>query len=74
MIHLGEKDEYIGPEAQLSLVGALRGNPLTRVWTYAGQCHAFARHDGKHYDKTSAELANYRTSEFFRKYLQPAGV
>jgi carboxymethylenebutenolidase len=39
------------------------------IHDYAGQDHAFARVGGKHYDKASADLANGRTAEFFKKHL-----
>jgi carboxymethylenebutenolidase len=31
--------------------------------------HAFARVGGKHYDKACADLANGRTSTYFRQHL-----
>ena len=33
------------------------------------QDHAFARDGGDHYDRANAELANGRTSTFFRQHL-----
>lgn len=39
------------------------------VHTYPGQKHAFARHNGSHYDAASAKLANGRTLAFFQKHL-----
>ncbi|HKF71576.1 MAG TPA: dienelactone hydrolase family protein [Stellaceae bacterium] len=32
--------------------------------------HAFARVGGQHYDKKSADLANQRTADFFKKNLK----
>jgi dienelactone hydrolase len=34
------------------------------------QRHAFARHNGAHYNAAAAALANERTSEFLHKQLQ----
>jgi carboxymethylenebutenolidase len=40
------------------------------VYSYPGQCHAFSRHNGKHYNATAAHLANSRTSEFLSRQLR----
>jgi carboxymethylenebutenolidase len=69
----GGADKHLAPDAREAIVDAFRDNPLAQVWTYPNQCHAFARHGGKHFDKPSADLANGRTAEFFRKHLQQAG-
>lgn len=69
ILHIAEKDSYVPPEAQAKIKTALQGHPHVTIHTYAGQEHAFARTGGKHYDKTSADLANKRTAEFFRKHL-----
>jgi carboxymethylenebutenolidase len=68
-LHIAEKDSYVPPEAQAKIKAALQGHPHVTIHTYAGQEHAFARTGGKHYDKGSADLANKRTAEFFRKHL-----
>jgi carboxymethylenebutenolidase len=65
LIHLGEEDEYIPKDAQRAIREALKGNPFAEVFTYPGCSHAFARHRGKHYDKSAAALANGRTTLFF---------
>jgi carboxymethylenebutenolidase len=69
IIHLGEADEYIPPPAREAIVKAAEGKANVTVYTYAGQNHAFARHNGTHYDAASAKLANERTYEHFRKHL-----
>jgi carboxymethylenebutenolidase len=69
ILHIAEKDSYVPPEAQAKIKAALEGHPHVTIHTYAGQEHAFARTGGKHYDKASADLANKRSAEFFRKHL-----
>lgn len=69
IMHLGEADEYIPPPAREQITKAAEAHPNVKVYTYAGQNHAFARHRGTHYDEASAKLANQRTYDFFKKHL-----
>jgi carboxymethylenebutenolidase len=69
LMHLGEEDEFISKAAQSQIRNALANKPNATIYTYAGQRHAFARHNGAHYDAASARLANGRTSEFLHQYL-----
>ena len=69
MLHIAGKDEYSPPEAQKKVVEGLKGNSLVTIHTYAEMNHAFARQGGAHYDKACADLANGRTSTFFRQHL-----
>jgi len=69
MLHVAEKDQFCPPEAQAKINAGLGGNRLVTIHSYAGQDHAFARVGGKHYDKASADLANQRTAEFFKRTL-----
>ncbi|HEY4941065.1 MAG TPA: dienelactone hydrolase family protein [Rhizomicrobium sp.] len=69
MLHIAAKDEYVPPEAQKKIVEGLKGNALVTVHTYPEMNHAFARAGGAHYDKACADLANGRTSTFFRQHL-----
>jgi carboxymethylenebutenolidase len=69
MLHIAEKDEYVPPAAQKQIVEGLKGNPQVTIHTYPGMDHAFARVGGQHYDPANAELANGRTSTFFRQHL-----
>lgn len=74
LVHLGEEDEYIPKAAQRAIADALRDHRDTVVHTYPGRRHAFARHGGAHYDADAAALANARTAEFFRTYLEAGGA
>ncbi len=70
LMHLGEEDEFISKAAQAEIKAALAGKPNATVYSYPGQCHAFSRHNGAHYDAAAAMLANRRTSEFLHQQLQ----
>src|SRR5271156_3446451 len=69
LMHLGEEDEFISKAAQTQIKAALAGKPDATVYSYPGQHHAFARHNGAHYDAAAAALANGRTAEFLHPHL-----
>jgi len=69
MLHIAEKDQFVPPEAQAKIKGALKDNPHVTLHSYAGADHAFARDGGDHFDAAKAELANRRTAEFFHQNL-----
>lgn len=70
LVHLGEKDEYIGKDAQRRIVAALEAQPGATVFSYPGCHHAFARHRGSAYDAAAARLANGRSSDFLALHLK----
>jgi carboxymethylenebutenolidase len=70
LMHLGEEDEFISKPAQAQIKAALAGKPNATVYCYPGQRHAFARHNGAHYNAAAAVLANGRTSEFLHQQLR----
>ena len=70
LMHLGEEDEFISREAQAQIKAALAANDNATVYSYPGQRHAFARHNGTHYNAAAAALANGRTSEFLKRELR----
>lgn len=69
LMHLAEEDEFISKPAQAAIKTALAGRPNATVYSYPGQHHAFARHNGAHYDAAAAALANARTSRFLHRHL-----
>jgi carboxymethylenebutenolidase len=69
LMHLGEEDEFISKSAQTEIKTALARKPNATVYSYPGQRHAFARHNGTHYNAAAAALANGRTSEFLHRQL-----
>jgi carboxymethylenebutenolidase len=69
LMHLADEDEFISKPAQAAIKAALAGKPNVRVYSYSGQRHAFARHNGTHYNAAAAALANGRTSEFLNQHL-----
>ena len=70
LMHLAEEDEFISKAAQAQIKAALAGKPNATVYSYPGQHHAFARHNGAHYDAAAAALANGRTAEFLHRQLR----
>jgi carboxymethylenebutenolidase len=70
LMHLAEEDEFISKSAQGAIKKALANKANASVYSYAGQRHAFSRHNGAHYDATAAALANKRTSEFLNQQLR----
>jgi carboxymethylenebutenolidase len=70
LMHLGEEDEFISKPAQAEIKAALAGKPNVTVYSYPGQCHAFSRLNGDHYNAAAAALANGRTSEFLIQHLR----
>jgi carboxymethylenebutenolidase len=70
LMHLAEEDEFISKAAQAEIKAALAKKPNATVYSYPGQCHAFSRHNGKHYNAAAAHLANGRTSEFLSRHLR----
>jgi len=69
LMHLAEEDEFISKAAQAEIIAALARQPHTTVYSYAGQNHAFSRHNGAHYNAAAARLANGRTSEFLHQHI-----
>ncbi len=70
LMHLAEEDEFISKPAQAEIKAALAKKPGATVYSYPGQCHAFSRHNGAHYNAAAAALANGRTSEFLNQQLK----
>jgi len=70
LMHLAEEDEFISKSAQAEIKTALARKPNATVYSYPGQRHAFARHNGAHYNAAAAALANARTSEFLHQRLR----
>src|ERR1700726_1094192 len=70
LMHLAEEDEFISRAAQAKIKTALADKPNATVYSYPGQHHAFARHNGTHYNAAAAALANRRTSEFLHHQLR----
>ncbi|MDE1174910.1 MAG: dienelactone hydrolase family protein [Parvibaculaceae bacterium] len=69
MLHIAGKDEFTPPEAQAQIIAGLKDNPHVTLHTYPEDDHAFARIGGVHYNKASADSANARTLDFFKKTL-----
>src|ERR1700694_132161 len=70
LMHLAAEDEFTSKSAQAEIKAALASKPNATVYSYPGQRHAFARHNGTHYNAAAAALANGRTSEFLNQQLR----
>ena len=70
LMHLAEEDEFISKPAQAAIKAALAEKRNAIVHSYPGQCHAFSRHNGAHYNAAAAALANGRTSAFLNEHLR----
>src|ERR1700756_5677385 len=70
LMHLAEEDEFISKAAKAAIGAAFAKKQNASLYSYPGQCHAFSRHNGKHYNAAAAHLANGRTSEFLHQELQ----
>ena len=73
-MHLAEEDEFISKAAQAEIKTALANKPNVTIYSYSGQHHAFARHNGAHYNAAAAALANGRTSDFLHRHLRRPSV
>src|ERR1700689_606922 len=56
LMHLGEEDEFISKRAQTQIKAGLAKKPNATGYSYPGECHAFSRHNGTHYNATAAAL------------------
>ena len=69
LIHIAAQDEFVPKPAQAAIADGLADHELVDVHIYDGQDHAFARHNGMHYDAAASQLAHGRTLEIFAKAL-----
>jgi carboxymethylenebutenolidase len=69
LMHLADEDEFISKSAQAKIKSVLSGKPNAKIYSYPNQNHAFARHNGAHYNAAAAALANRRTNEFLHQHL-----
>jgi carboxymethylenebutenolidase len=70
LMHLADEDEFIPLEVQATIKRAFSGKPNVAIYSYPGCKHAFARHNGTHYDATAAATANGRTWQFLTDHLR----
>ncbi len=69
MMHLAEEDEFIPKAAQAQIKTALAAMTGIEIHSYPGCSHAFARHNGLHYNAEAAALANGRSWGFLERHL-----
>ena len=68
MLHIATRDQFVPPEAQAAIRAELAANPHVTLYDYEAG-HAFARVDGSDRVEASAQQADARTLDFFRKHL-----
>ncbi len=69
LVHIAAEDEFVPKPAQAAIKDGLAAHELVQAHIYDGQDHAFARHNGMHYDAAAAALAHGRTLDLFQKAL-----
>ena len=69
LLHIAENDKFVPPAAQQQIKDALKPIATATIYSYPGADHGFARNGSHAFHKESAELANSRTNEFFRRTL-----
>ena len=69
MMHFGEKDHYITPEAIEKIKKAVAGKSDVITHVYHGADHGFNCDQRGTYDRKSAMLAFARSSAFLHKHL-----
>jgi carboxymethylenebutenolidase len=70
MMHFGETDDYLPPDAIARIRERFAGHPDTAIHVYRGAGHAFAR-PGHHHDASAAALAYTRSLAVFRQAIGP---
>ena len=61
VLHLAGQDEYCPAAAQEKIKATAAGRDNVQVFEYPGVQHAFARHNGNHYDAAADAIAMERT-------------
>lgn len=69
LLHMAGNDEYVSPNAQVSIQQELKDNPLATIYRYEGVSHGFSRAGSSAYRKEAAELAHDRTLAFLKQHL-----
>ena len=69
LIHIAGEDEFVPKQAQAAIADSLADHDKAEVHIYEGQDHAFARHNGMHFDAAASELAHGRTLQIFASAL-----
>lgn len=69
LMHVAAKDQFVPPEAQAQMAGALAAHKHITMMIYAGQDHAFAREGGQHFHAGAAAAANAASADFFKTHL-----
>lgn len=69
MLHIPTADGFVPPEAQAAMHEGLDGHDKVILHDYEGLDHGFASEFGTRRDEAAANLADSRTTEFFKTNL-----
>lgn len=70
LLHIAEQDQFVPNEIQNQIKLGLDNNSNVTIHSYPHMDHAFARHDGTHYDAANTKLARKRTMDAFETALK----
>ena len=69
MLHIPTKDGFVDKDTQAAMHAGLDDHPKVTLHDYEGLDHGFATEFGNRRSEEAANLADSRTSEFFKKHL-----
>ncbi|EAQ28518.1 carboxymethylenebutenolidase [Erythrobacter sp. NAP1] len=69
MLHIPTEDGFVDKETQAAMHEGLDNHPKATLHDYEGLDHGFATEIGKRRDEEAANLADSRTSAFFKAHL-----
>ena len=69
MLHVPTEDGFVDKETQKAMHDGLDDHPKVTLHDYEGLDHGFATEFGKRRAEEAANLADARTSDFFREHL-----
>ncbi len=70
LLHIAEEDKFVPPAIQRQIHDGLKDHAAVTLYSYPGMDHAFARHNGTHYDADAALLAETRSRDLLQTCLQ----
>lgn len=69
MLHIPTEDGFVDKDTQAAMHAGLDDHPKVTLHDYEGLDHGFATEFGNRRSEEAANLADSRTSEFFKKHL-----
>ena len=69
LLHVPTEDGFVDEDTQKAMHEGLDDHPKVTLYDYEGLDHGFATEFGKRRDEKAANLADGRTTDFFREHL-----